>query len=93
MSADEKKSLIPGSFPKDATTDKDEKVEPEKVEQEKAAAVAPEVPAIWRYSILGLSCMLAFGGYLVFDLCSTLQVKFLLHVSEFPSLGPNNESP
>ena len=88
MSADEKKSLIPGSFPKDATTDKDEKVE-----QEKAAAAAPEVPAIWRYSILGLSCMLAFGGYLVFDLCSTLQVKFLLHVSEFPSLGPNNESP
>jgi hypothetical protein len=32
------------------------------------------VPARIRYSALAFSCLLTFGGYLVFDLCSTLQV-------------------
>ena len=42
------------------------------------AAPAPStgiVPGKIRYPALICSCLLAFGGYLVFDLCATLQVS------------------
>ncbi|KAH3760032.1 sodium glucose transporter [Pelomyxa schiedti] len=49
-------------------------------EDEAAKSVKPTqqaVPKAMRYSVLGLSCLLAFGGYLVFDLCATLETQLM----------------
>jgi len=55
---------------------------------DEAAPLIPQqrkapIPGKIRYTALLLSCFLAFGGYLVFDLCSALKVEITtkLHIS------------
>lgn len=57
---------------------------PEQEAQKVVEAPKEIIPAKIRYPALLLSCFFAFGGYLVFDLCSALkdQMTSEFHISD-----------